>query len=86
MGHNNDHPNYLLQPSQIEELFSKIAVDIIGPLQPTQKKKKYILTVVDFGTRFLEAIPLSNISAANVARSLLSHFCKFNWPKTVFLI
>ena len=38
--------------------FEKIAIDIVGPLPVTRKKNKYILTCIDLGTRYLDAVPL----------------------------
>jgi hypothetical protein len=43
----------------IREPFSKIAIDIVGPLSRTKKGNKYILTVIDEGTRYPEAISTS---------------------------
>jgi hypothetical protein len=36
----------------IREPFSKIAIDIAGPLSRTKKGNKYILIVIDEGTRY----------------------------------
>jgi hypothetical protein len=41
----------------IRKPFSKIAIDIVGPLSRTKKGNKYILTVIDEGTRYTEAFP-----------------------------
>jgi hypothetical protein len=51
----------------IREPFSKIAIDIVGPLSRTKKGNKYILTVIDKGTRYPEAFPLQSIEAERIA-------------------
>jgi hypothetical protein len=53
----------------IRKPFSKIAIDIVGPLSRTKKGNKYILTVIDEGTRYTEAFPLPSIEAERIAQS-----------------
>ena len=55
----------------IRKPFSKIAIDIVGPLSRTKKGNKYILTVIDEGTRYTEAFPLPSIEAERIAQSFL---------------
>ncbi|XP_053551908.1 beta-1,3-galactosyltransferase 9 [Bombina bombina] len=45
--------------------------------------KKYILTVVDYATRYLEAIPLANIQAETVADAMLWIFTNVGFPRKV---
>ncbi|XP_047476454.1 uncharacterized protein LOC125030461 [Penaeus chinensis] len=74
-----------LQPLPvISEPFSRVAVDIVGPITPcADDKSKYILTVVDFATRWPEAVALKNIEAATVAEALFDMFCRIGIPKEV---
>ncbi|XP_074928188.1 uncharacterized protein LOC142047712 [Chelonoidis abingdonii] len=68
----------------IEEPFQKVAMDIVGPLSKmTRSGKKYILVVVDFATRYPEAVALSSIEADTVADSLLTIFSRVGFPKEV---
>ena len=56
----------------IETPFQRIAVDIVGPIKPvTTKGHRYILTVVDYATRYPEAIPLRSIETTRVAEALV---------------
>ena len=56
-----------LQPLPVmEEPFRRVAVDIVGPLQRTKQGNKYVLTFMDFATRYPEAIPLRKIDAATL--------------------
>lgn len=48
-----------LQPLPvIEEPWQRIAIDIVGPLPRTKNGFRYVLTVMDFASRYLEAVPL----------------------------
>ncbi|CAM4586800.1 unnamed protein product [Lepidochelys olivacea] len=68
----------------IEEPFQKVAMDIVGPLSRTTRSgKKYILVVVDFATRYPEAVPLASIEADTVANALLTIFSRVGFPKEV---
>ena len=56
----------------IEEPFQRVAVDIVGPLEPvTDKGNRYILTIVDYATRYPEAVPLPRIETERVAEALI---------------
>ena len=64
--------------------FQKMSMDIIGPIAPmSDRRHRYILTVVDFATRYPEAIPLREIDAETVAEALLSIFCPSRYPPRV---
>ncbi|XP_065426955.1 uncharacterized protein LOC135976185 [Chrysemys picta bellii] len=68
----------------IQEAFQRVAIDIVGPMpRPTRRGNKYILVVVDFATRYPEAIALSNIEAETVARALLTIFSRVGFPKEI---
>jgi hypothetical protein len=79
--------NHLLTPDNVKvpmvktpiirEPFSKIAIDIAGPLSRTKKRNKYILIVIDEGTRYPEAFPLPSIEAERIViHSFLRTFFK----------
>ena len=53
----------------------KVGIDIIGPLDMTKSKKRYILVAVDYATRFPVAILLSNIRSNTIADELIGLFC-----------
>lgn len=66
----------------IDEPFKRVAVDIIGPIHPiTAKGNRYIVTLVDFATRYPEAIALPSIEAERVAEALVDIFCRVGVPK-----
>ena len=64
--------------------FEKIAVDIIGPMAVTSKRQnKYALTMIDFASRWIEAIPLKEITAESICHALLSIFTRFGFPEII---
>ncbi|CAM4628940.1 unnamed protein product [Lepidochelys kempii] len=63
----------------IEEPFQKVAMDIVGPLSKTTRSgKKYILVVVDFATRYPEAVPHFSAIATPI-----TELCKKGKPDKV---
>lgn len=67
----------------ISEPFSKISMDIVGPLNRTKKGNKYILTIVDDATRYPEAFPLKSCEAENIATCLIDLFSRVGVPRTI---
>nr|XP_034327265.1 uncharacterized protein LOC117689714 [Crassostrea gigas]XP_034327266.1 uncharacterized protein LOC117689714 [Crassostrea gigas] len=46
----------------IDEPFKRVAVDLVGPIQPaTDRGNRYILTLVDFASRYPEAVALKDL-------------------------
>ena len=55
--------------------FRRVAVDLVGPISPASEKgHRYILTLVDYATKYPEAIPLRNIETETVAKALLDMY------------
>ena len=67
----------------IEEPFRRLAMDIVGPLRKTKRGHKFILTIMDFATRYPEAIPLRRIDAAAVAEALCGVFTRLGIPEEI---
>ncbi|XP_068210592.1 uncharacterized protein [Palaemon carinicauda] len=68
----------------VNEPFSRIAIDLVGPITPcTKKGHKYILTVIDMATRYPEAVALRNIDTVSVAEALMEIFCRVGIPKEI---
>ena len=46
----------------IETPFTRVATDLIGPIHPpSERGHRFILTLVDFASRYPEALPLKRI-------------------------
>ena len=58
-------------------------MDIVGPLPRSRSGNKYILTICDYATRYLEAIPLSSTEAKRIARELVKLFAHVGIPDEI---
>ena len=64
--------------------FQKIAIDLVGPISPCSGKgNRYILTVVDYATRWPEAVALPDITTERIAESLLDIFSRLGFPQEI---
>ena len=61
----------------IETPFKRMAVDLIGPIHPPSKEgHRYILTLVDYATRYPEAIALKSITTRAVVETLVTLYSR----------
>ena len=64
--------------------FKRVAVNLIGPIMPASDKgHRYVLTLVDYATRYPEAVPLKNINTETVAEALLDLYSPVGIPEEV---
>ncbi len=49
----------------------RIAVDLMGPMNETERFNRYSLVVQDYFTKWVEAYPLSNDQAVTVAQVIV---------------
>ena len=54
-----------------------MGIDLIGPLPTTVKGFKYIVTLVDYFSKWPEAAPLVDKRATGVATFLYELFCRY---------
>lgn len=66
--HTETGPGSFYQP---QRRFGHIHVDIVGPLPPSEGRR-FIFTIMDRSTRWPEAVPMSDATAASCATALLS--------------
>ena len=68
----------------IDQPFKRVAIDLVGPIAPASDKgHRYILTLVDYATRYPDAVPLKNIDTETVAEVLLDMYSRVGVPKKV---
>lgn len=67
----------------IEEPFSRVAMDIVGPLPRSRSGNRYILVLCDYATRYPEAVPLKSIDAEMVAEELAVIFSRVGLPQEI---
>ena len=59
----------------IKTPFEKVAIDLIGPISPPSARgHRWILTLVDYATRYPEAVALTSTDTETVAEALLGIF------------
>ena len=81
-------PNQVIPPAPlqpipaVDEAFSNILIDCVGPLPKSKSGNQYLLTIMCKSTRFPEAIPLRNITTKNVVKALTKFFCFVGVPKS----
>ncbi|KAK3786266.1 hypothetical protein RRG08_051807 [Elysia crispata] len=64
--------------------FKRIAVDLIGPIEPASEAgHRYILTLVDYATRYPEAVPLKRIDTETVAEALVDIYSRLSVPEEI---
>ncbi|PIK53202.1 hypothetical protein BSL78_09912 [Apostichopus japonicus] len=68
----------------IDTPFHRVAIDLVGPLAPVSDRgNRYVLTLVDYATRFPEAVALPSIETERVAEALLEIFTRVGFPKEI---
>ena len=61
--------------------FKRVAVDIVGPIEPrSEKRNRYILTMIDYATIYPEAVALPSIETERVAEALVEMFSRVGIP------
>ncbi|KAL1253020.1 hypothetical protein QQF64_017713, partial [Cirrhinus molitorella] len=63
-------PSPLIPLPIIEVPFQRIGMDLVGPLPKSARGHEHILVVVDYATRYPEAIPLRKATAKAIAHEL----------------
>ena len=72
--------------SLIDTPFKRVAVDIVGPTEPrSDKKSRYILTMIDYATRYPEAVALPSIETERVAEALIAVFSRVGIPSEMLI-
>ncbi|KAG6926041.1 gypsy retrotransposon integrase 1, partial [Chelydra serpentina] len=67
----------------IEVPFECIAMDLTGPLEKTARGHQHVLVVLDYATRYLEAVPLRNTASKTIAKELVQIFARVGLPKEI---
>lgn len=74
----------LMKMPILTEPFSRVAVDLVGPLSPPSSDgHRYILTLIDIATGFPEAVPLKTIDSIAVSEALMHIFSRVGIPKEI---
>lgn len=75
--------NPLIPLPIIETPFERIGLDIVGPLPKGARGHQYILVILDYATRYPEAIPLRKATSRQIAKELFLLFTSMGIPKEI---
>ena len=64
-----------------DQRFSAIHLDVVGPL-PVSEGKRYLLTILDRTSRWLEAFPMESASSVECCKAFLQWTSRFGVPRT----
>ncbi|GFR64154.1 Gypsy retrotransposon integrase-like protein 1 [Elysia marginata] len=68
----------------VDTPFKRVAMDIAGPINPTSEAgHRFILTLIDYATRYAEAVPLRKIDTETVAEALVDIYSRLGVPEEV---
>lgn len=67
----------------VEQPWSKVAMDVVGPLSRTPRGVKYMLTMICLATRYPEVVPLKAIDTESVLEGFLSVVLRHGVPHTL---
>ncbi len=76
-------PSPLIPLPIIEVPFERIGMDLVGPLPKSARGHEHILVVVDYATRYPEAIPLRKATAKTIAHELFLLFSRVGIPTEI---
>lgn len=75
-----------LHPIPVKTPWYQIGIDFVGPLSPeSEDGSRYILTISDYFTKWVEAIPTCDKSASAVATALFK-VCVLSFLYTYYLL
>ncbi|XP_077940891.1 uncharacterized protein LOC144385036 isoform X6 [Gasterosteus aculeatus] len=75
--------NPLIPLPIIDTPFERIGLDIVGPLPKSARGHQYILVILDYATRYPEAIPLRKATARHIANELFLLSTSLGIPKEI---
>uniref|UniRef100_A0A8C5MNG8 Integrase catalytic domain-containing protein n=1 Tax=Leptobrachium leishanense TaxID=445787 RepID=A0A8C5MNG8_9ANUR len=58
-------------------------MDLVGPLDKSARGHQYILVILDYATRYPEAIPMRKANSQNIAKELVHVFARVGIPKEI---
>ncbi|GFS10464.1 Gypsy retrotransposon integrase-like protein 1 [Elysia marginata] len=68
----------------VDTPFKRVAMDIVGPINPpSEAGHRFTLTLIDYATRYAEAVPLRKIDTEIVAEALVDIYSRLGVPEEV---
>ncbi|KAL0165651.1 hypothetical protein M9458_037495, partial [Cirrhinus mrigala] len=76
-------PNPLIPLPIIDVPFERIGMDLVGLLSKSARGHEHILVIVDYATRYPEAVPLRKATAKTIAQELFLLFSRVGIPAEI---
>nr|XP_033806336.1 uncharacterized protein LOC117363128 [Geotrypetes seraphini] len=73
----------LIPIPKVGEPLTRLAIDIVGPLERTPRGFTFILVIIDVATRYPWAFPLRKTTSAALMKELMGLFCMVGFPREV---
>ena len=74
----------LLNPIKVEQIFERIGIDFVGPLPRTRYRKRYIIVVTDYMTKWPEAKAVKEAIAKVTVEFIYKEIiCRHGTPKII---
>ncbi|KAK7094305.1 hypothetical protein V1264_007945 [Littorina saxatilis] len=68
----------------IDRPFKRVAIDLIGEIKPpSEEGHRWVLTLVDYATRYPESVPLNKVDTETVAEALVDIFSRIGVPEEI---
>lgn len=67
----------------ISKPFSRVAIDLIGPLPKSHRGNRYALVSIDLATKYPDAVPLRHIDSGTVSEALMEIFSRVGLPNEI---
>ena len=65
------------------KIWTQIGIDLMGTLKETEEGYRYILTVIDYFTKYMELIPLRRKMGQEVGENLFKLICRYGCPEII---
>jgi len=73
-----------LHPVAVEpQVWYLVGMDLIGPFQPTADGHKFVLTMTDYFSKYVEAVPIPDKTAISVAQGIYKVYCRQGAPVSI---
>ena len=84
--HKNNRSNCKIpiQQSKARFPFQQVAIDITGPLPRTKQSNTYILSIIDYFSKYIACVPIKDMSTKTIASKLINRwFTIFGVPESL---
>ena len=65
------------------KIWTQISIDLMGTLKQTEEGYRYILTVIDYFTKYMELILLRRKMGQEVGENLFKLICRYGYPEII---